>query len=410
MPSDPKAGDAGSLPPRPPRYRTGDAGLDAAIEDVARRLAEIRPREADRASTREAAYAREIMTTAAKLVIDGADIGDVKLTNSALKELRWAYRVFKPWRAVRKVTVFGSARTTSDAPAYAQALDLGRRMAELGWMVITGAGGGIMEAAHGGAGREASFGVNIQLPFEQAANETVRGDDKLVNFKYFFTRKLTFLKETDGIVLFPGGFGTHDEGFETLTLLQTGKADPMPVVFVEPPGSGYWREWQHYVERHLAAPGLISPDDTQLYRITDDVSRAIDEVTGFYRVYHSQRYVGTSCVLRLQCELAPERLDALNVEFARLLRKGRIEQAGALPDEAGQPEIAHLPRLVFDFRRDDFSGLRLLIDRINETAPEQLSPVHDVGPRPEEERAERGAVPGAAEPADDPDPASGAQS
>ena len=400
MPIDSKPGDAGSLPPRPPRYRTGDAGLDAAIEDIARRLAEIRPR--------EAAYAREIMTTAAKLVIDGADIGDVKLTNSALKELRWAFRVFKPWRATRKVTVFGSARTPAKDPAYAQAMELGRRMAELGWMVITGAGGGIMEAAHGGAGRDASFGVNIQLPFEQAANATVKGDDKLVNFKYFFTRKLTFLKETDAIVLFPGGFGTHDEGFETLTLLQTGKADPMPVVFVEPPGSGYWREWQNYVERHLAAPGLISPDDIHLYRITDNVPQAIEEVMGFYRVYHSQRYVGTSCVLRLQCELAPERLDLLNVEFARLLRSGRIEQAAALPDEAGQPEIAHLPRLVFDFRRDDFSGLRLMIDRINATPPEQLRAVPAIGPRPEEERAERGAVPGAREHDDDPDSSNGA--
>lgn len=390
------AGQQGDPPGsrRSSHFKTGDAAVDAAIDEVARQLPAGDPR--------RIAQAREIMTTAAKLVLDEADLGDMKLTNSALKELRWAYRTFKPWRSTRKATIFGSARTQPHEPAYAQAVDLGHRMAEIGWMVITGAGGGIMAAAHGGAGREASFGVNIQLPFEQSANETVRGDDKLVNFKYFFTRKLTFLKESDAVVLFPGGFGTHDEGFETLTLIQTGKTDTIPVVFVEPPGSGYWREWQQYVERHLGAAGLISPDDTRLYRITDDVSTAIDEVTKFYRVYHSQRYVGSLCVLRLQCELAPERIELLNAEFARLLRSGRIEQSPALPEESGQPEIGHLPRLAFDSKRDDFAGLRLLIDRINETPEPQLRRIAPAGPDVGEERAERGAVPQPLEGTDDP--------
>ena len=217
------------------RYRVGRPDLDAAIDAVVALL----PRGGDR----NVAFVREIMTTATKLHLEGATDGDVKLINSAMKELRYAFKTFAPYRDIRKVTVFGSARTREDEPAYRQATEFGRRMAELGWMVITGAGHGIMAAAHGGAGRERSFGVNIHLPFEQAANETVRGDLKLVNFKYFFTRKLVFIKETDGVVLFPGGFGTHDEAFETLTLMQTGKADPLPVVMVEPPGSTYWTEW-----------------------------------------------------------------------------------------------------------------------------------------------------------------------
>lgn len=374
---------------RPPRrYRTAQPDVDAAIDALIALL--------PAASPRHAHHARELVTTAAKLLLDGADLADMKLTNAALKELRYAFKVFKPWRQTRKVTVFGSARTRPDAPAYLQASEFGRRMAELGWMVITGAGGGIMAAAHGGAGREASFGVNIHLPFEQEANETVRGGERLVNFKYFFTRKLTFLKETDAIVLFPGGFGTHDEGFETLTLIQTGKADPVPVVFIEPPGSGYWREWADYVDRHLGSAGLISPDDTRLFRVTDSVDEALDEIARFYRVYHSQRWVGPRLVLRLQQELAASRITALEREFAPLLLAPRMTLSGPLPEEANQPEIAHLPRLVLQPRRDDFAALRILIDQLNATSPDEVRALAEGGPAPpapEEERAERGATP-----------------
>lgn len=368
-----------------PRYRVGRSELDEALD----RVLDLLPDDARRAER----FVREILVSGVKLALDDASPGDVKLINSAVKELRFAAKVFSPYRGVRKVSVFGSARTEARETAYQQAVAFGARMAELGWMVITGAGGGIMEAAHGGAGREASFGVNIHLPFEQEANETVRGGDRLVNFKYFFTRKLTFLKETDAVVLFPGGFGTHDEGFETLTLIQTGKADPLPVVFVEPPGSDYWREWHEYVERHLLAPGLISPTDTSLYKIVDDVGAAVDEVLAFYRVYHSQRYVGDRLVLRLLAPLPAARLVELEAEFEHLVREGRMELTEALPEEAGQPELAHLPRLVFHFTRDDFAGLRRLIDRINETpiaADEQLP---EVGPHPDDERADRGATP-----------------
>ena len=369
----------------PRKYRAGNPEIDDAIDRVVALLLDSQPA--------RAAAVREIMTTAAKLSLDGAALGDVKLTNSAMKELRYAYKLFSPWRHHRKVTVFGSARTKPAEAAYVQAVELGRAFAAIHWMVITGAGGGIMEAAHGGAGREASFGVNIHLPFEQQANEVVRGGDKLVNFKYFFTRKLTFIKETDAVVLFPGGFGTHDEGFETLTLLQTGKSDPLPVVFIEPPGSGYWAEWLSYVERHLMGAGLISPGDLSLFRVVDDVAAAVEEVTGFYRVYHSQRYVRSLLVIRMQHELSPQRLEELNAEFAPIVKSGRIEQRAALPEESETPELAHLPRLVFEHRRDDFATLRRLIDRINETPESERRLVAPAAPAAGPERSERGATP-----------------
>jgi uncharacterized protein (TIGR00730 family) len=340
------------------------------------------------------------MTTVAKMLMEGGAVGDLKLCNSAMKELRWAFKVFGPARSTRKVSVFGSARTEPGEPAYEQARDFGAQMAAKGWGVITGAGDGIMAAAHGGAGRAASYGVNIELPFEQQANETVRGDQKLVNFKYFFTRKLVFLKETDAIVLFPGGFGTHDEGFETLTLIQTGKADPLPVVFVEPVGSDYWAEWHDYVVRHLKEPGLISPHDIELYSVTESVDEAVAEVERFYRVYHSQRFVGEHLVLRLQSRLAPERLTDLESEFAGLIRSGGFEQRGPLEPETVQPGLAQLPRLVFNYTRADAAGLRRLINALNDTPEELLQPVAAVGPDPNEERADRGGTPEPDEPED----------
>jgi hypothetical protein len=371
------------------RYRVGRAEVDEAIE---RLVALAAGPDAD--TDRRATYVREIVTSAVKLLLDEAATGDVKLVNSAVKELRYAFKVFAPYRVARKVTVFGSARTQPHEPAFEQAQEFGASMATHGWMIITGAGPGIMAAAHGGAGRQRSFGVNIHLPFEQAANETVRGDDKLINFKYFFTRKLVFLKETDAIVLFPGGFGTHDEGFETLTLIQTGKAEPMPVVFVEPPGSDYWAEWHEYVVRHLEKPGLISPNDTRLYLITDDVSRAVDEVCRFYRVYHSQRYVGDRLVLRLLGAPSPEQVEALNAEFGFVLSSGRIEASGPLPEE-DEPDLAALPRLVLRPRRDDPAAIRLLLDRVNALDVGRPEPAPRIAPAGGDARAERGAVPGA---------------
>ena len=373
---------------------TGQAGIDAALNELCSQL--------PGAGELRVELARQLMTTAAKMVLEGASVGDLKLVNSAVKELRWAFKVFGPHRDTRKVSVFGSARTLPGEPAYEQAREFGARMASTGWGVITGAGDGIMAAAHGGAGRASSFGVNIELPFEQLANETVRGDQKLVNFKYFFTRKLVLLKETDAIVLFPGGFGTHDEGFEALTLIQTGKADPLPVVFIEPAGSSYWQEWHAYVERHLRAPGLISPHDTDLYMVTDDVGAAAGELERFYRVYHSQRYVDDRLALRLQSRLSDERVAELERAFAHLLISGGFEQRGPFQEEIAQPEIAHLPRLVLHYNRADAAGLRHLLDAINDTPPEQLEAVRAVGPDPNEERADRGGTPEPDEP-DEPD-------
>ena len=221
---------------------------------------------------------RQILVTGLRLLHDGADPSDLRLTNNALKELRHAFRVFSPYLHHRKVAVFGSARTEKGSPDWEQARVFAEKIVAAGWMVITGAGSGIMAAAQGGAGREASFGVNIRLPFEQQANKVIRDDPKLVNFKYFFTRKLIFVKESDAVVLLPGGFGTHDEGFETLTLVQTGKTDPMPLVLLDHPGSDYWHEWKKYVAAHLLGRGLISEEDLSLYTITDSIEDACREI------------------------------------------------------------------------------------------------------------------------------------
>ena len=372
-------------------YATGDREIDRQIEILVQSVP---------ASDRRAAeYVRQIVTTAMKMLDEKASLGDLKLVNSALKELRWAFRVFGPTRDARKVTVFGSARTHPGEAAYEQAIEFGARMAERGWGVITGAGEGIMAAAHGGAGREKSWGVNIELPFEQEANETVRGGPQLVNFKYFFTRKLIFIKETDAVVLFPGGFGTHDEGFEALTLIQTGKADPIPVIFVEPPGSEYWKEWAAYVERHLAAPGLISPDDSALYSVTADVDSAVAAIERFYSVYHSQRFVGEMLVLRVQAEISARRLDELNERFAAILKSGRIEASAALPAEGDH--LAELPRLVLHYNRADAAGLRRLIDAINDTPADERRAIASVGRDPGDARDDRGRTPPVGDGSDD---------
>jgi hypothetical protein len=273
--------------------------------------------------------------------------------------------VFAPYRQRRKVTVFGSARVTPEHPAYRQAVEFGRRAAEAGFMVITGAASGIMEAGHVGAGRENSIGVNILLPFEQEANSVIAGDAKLMHLKYFFTRKLLFVKESDAVALFPGGFGTQDEGFEVLTLIQTGKSHLFPVVMVDEPGGDYWKEWQRYVETALLRRRLISPDDLHLYKITDSVDEAMAEILHFYRVYHSMRYVNGSLVLRLQHALPEGLLERIRTEFADILEGGTFEQIPALPEEANDVHLAALPRLRFRFDRRSLGRLRLLIDTIN---------------------------------------------
>jgi uncharacterized protein (TIGR00730 family) len=324
-------------------------------------LAEAR---APRVGTEE--YIQQIKDTADKLLRDRTGRGDVKMLAVALRELRYCLKVFAAYRGTRKVTVFGSARTKPEHPAFQAAEDFGREIADAGWMVITGAGNGIMEAGHIGAGRDNSFGLNILLPFEQSANPVVHGDPKLMTLRYFFTRKLMFIKESDAVVLFPGGFGTHDEAFEALTLVQTGKSHIFPIVLVDEPGGTYWRTWHAFIEKELLQRGYISPADRFLYKVTDSVAEAVEEVTGFYRVYHSMRYVHGDLVLRLNERLSAEKLSKLNHDFADIRLGGTFIQSDALSEESNEPSLAHLPRLRFHFDRHAVGRLRQLIDAINE--------------------------------------------
>jgi uncharacterized protein (TIGR00730 family) len=315
-------------------------------------------------SNRNSDLVDQIKETADKLVRDGASRGDMKILARTLRELRYAFKVYSQHRHRRKVTVFGSARTPDDDPAYVQAMDFGRAMAERDWMVITGAASGIMEAGHRGAGRENSMGLNILLPFEQEANPIILGDDKLVHMKYFFTRKLMFVKECHAFVCLPGGFGTLDEGLEVLTLLQTGKRDMAPVVLLDAPGHEYWSHFQSLVDV-LERKRMISPEDTSLYKITDNCQEAVDEVIGFFRVYNSMRYVKQKLVFRLNEPLHEVLLSDINEAFADILAEGEFEQRGALGEEKDEPDLAALPRLVFQFNRRSLGRLRQLIDVIN---------------------------------------------
>jgi len=323
------------------------------------------PTEHDPDLSGSAKLVEEIKETADKFARDHAAVGDLKIVSRALRELRYAFKVFTPYRRDRKVTVFGSARTKPEHPAYQAALEYGRRMAQAGWYVVTGAGHGIMEAAHVGAGRKMSMGLNIMLPFEQSANYVINRDEKLVNLRYFFTRKLMFVKEVHAVVLFPGGFGSQDELFETLTLIQTGKRDMMPVVCVDEPGGTYWKNWLKFIEENMLTEGLISPADLSLFRVTDDVDDAVEEVLGFYCVYNSMRYVRDKLYLRLHFAPDAALLERLNEEFAGILSEGKIEVVGASELETGDEHLRDLPRLALHFNRRDFGKLRQLIDVIN---------------------------------------------
>ncbi len=301
-----------------------------------------------------------------RLVQDHTSRGDLKILSRTLRELRHAFKVFGPYRHTHKVAVFGSARTPDNDPRYRQAHEFGRAMAEAGWLVVTGAGGGIMEAGHQGAGRDNSMGLNILLPFEQSANRFVAGDPKLVHMKYFFTRKLVFVKESNAICLLPGGFGTLDEGLEVLTLLQTGKRDMVPVVFLDAPGGTYWKSFLGFVQEHLLKGGMIESQDLSLFKLTDRVDEAVREILSFFRIYQSMRFVREKLVLRLNQAPDKATLERLEDEFSGILSKGRFEVCGPLSEERDEPDLADLPRLVFYFNRRDLGRLRQLIDWLNE--------------------------------------------
>ena len=351
----------------------------AAPQDLAARMADELPDDAfDLDPTESIRHSRspvtmesliaEIKQNADKLARDNAALGDVKILARALKELRYAFKIFTPYRQHRKVTVFGSARTKREHPSYQQSVEFGRRMAALGWMVLTGAGGGIMEGAHVGAGREMAMGVNIMLPFEQSANPIIDKDHKLINLKYFFTRKLLFVKEVSAIALFPGGFGTQDECFETLTLVQTGKHELMPIVCVDDPGNGYWQKWRRYLQDELLSEGLIAPEDLSLFKVTNSVDAAIDEILHFFRAYHSMRFVRGKLILRLNLPVSDDLLTRLNDEFTDLLESGRIERATAHRLESDEPEALALPRLTLNFDRKKVGRLRQMVDLLNDEA------------------------------------------
>lgn len=326
----------------------------------------------------------DMLQAVLKLARDQPGRGEMKLMARSYKELRYAFKVFKPYRARRKVSIFGSARTPADSPNYRLAVEFARRCAQAGFMIITGAGGGIMAAGHEGGGAARSFGVAIRLPAEQRTNPHIEKDEKLIHFRYFFSRKLVFVKETHAIALFPGGFGTHDEGFEVLTLVQTGRADPLPIVLLEAPGGAYWQEWDRFIKGQVLREGLISPEDVSLYFITSDAQAATEHICRFYRNYHSCRYQGGELYLRVRHAPTPAELADLNARFADIVTGGAIAVG---PAETGDEDalVPAYPRIVLRFDRQNFARLRQLIDALNALPSLPAGPE----PRPADTQGER---------------------
>jgi uncharacterized protein (TIGR00730 family) len=340
------------------RYSTGVEELD---ERIAQLVAETSMTE------REAGIITEIVTTALLLAKDTASRLDLKIVNAALKEMRYAFKVFAPYREVHKVTVFGSARSRPGDPDYEQARAFGKLMAENGWMVVTGAGPGSMEAANEGAGAAKSFGVNIRLPFEAEPNPVLADDPKLINFKYFFTRKLMFIKEASAFVLLPGGFGTMDEAFELLTLMQTGKSDMHPIVFLDPPGGTYWKRFVEFVRTDLIDTGYVTRTDMNMLKFTDNVDVAAKEISDFYANYDSMRFVGSRLILRLKHAPDDARLAELSAEFADIIVRGAITRTEPIGSEVADGDALDMERITFEFDRANYGRLRTLIDALNAT-------------------------------------------
>lgn len=343
----------------PPQRRADSPEIAARIDELIKDMGAS-------PSTFDARLIHDLIATSLKLIPDRRHTGELKLIAASVKELRYAFNVFAKYPDPHKVTIFGSARTPTDHPDYTAAVEFSKLMAAMGWMSITGAGGGIMEAGHVGPGRDKSFGVAIRLPFEQSTNEIIAGDSKLIHFRYFFTRKLMFISQSEAVALFPGGFGTMDEAFEVLTLIQTGKASMVPIVLCEGAGETYWEDFLRFMRDGLLSRGWISPEDLHLMRVCKTPAEAADHIAEFYRVYHSSRYVRDDLVIRLNRPLREADIDALNLEFAKLLRTGRIVQRGPYDVES---DHLSLPRLAFTHTRRDFGLVRLMIDRINATQP-----------------------------------------
>lgn len=315
------------------------------------------------------------LSTIVRMAGEDLDRLDWKIISSSLQDMENAFQMFYPYRHVRKIVMFGSARVSAASPEYQMAKDFGSAIANQGFMVITGGGGGIMQAGNEGATAERSFGLNIQLPFEQGSNPFIAGDRKALNFKYFFTRKLFFLRESDALALFPGGFGTLDEAFECLTLTQTGKFGPAPLVLLDRPGGDYWHDWDAFVQKQLRGRGLISANDRSLYTITDDIEVACEAIASFYLVYHSCRYVNEKLVIRLKSELSDASVDQLNADFSDIVVTGKIEKSQALPPEIGD-ETFEFPRLTLHFNQRDLGRLYELIATINQMGAASPAAAH----------------------------------
>jgi len=348
------AGGIYALPSKP--RSIGDPEFDKRIHELVE----------DWGCNRSTDLVQEMIVTALKMGRENINIADLKLFNRALRELRYAARVFAPYTAFKKVVVFGSARTPPTDPAYLAAEEFARKMVQHNYMIITGGGDGIMGGAQRGAGREKSFGLNIRLPFEQKANEVIEGDQKLINFNYFFTRKLNFVKETHAVALFPGGFGTMDEGFEVLTLMQTGKGRIFPLVLIDSPGGNYWKTWFAFLSEYLLKLGLIGETDLNFFKMTDSVDDAIAEILRFYKNFVSYRWVGKRMVVRMNRQLSAGAIAKLNIDFKDILLQAAIEQTAALPEEKNEPELAALPRLILIPNQRQYGRIRQLIDAVND--------------------------------------------
>lgn len=342
------------MPESKNHYSVGQSKADRLIEEL---VEFCEPR----AEIRD--LLREILTTSVKLGLESDNVGEMKLINSSLKEMRYALKVFCAYEETRRAVIFGSARTPESDPCYQMAMETAKRLTEVGWMTITGAGGGIMEAGNRGAGPGNSFGINISLPFEQQSNPYIQGDPKLMHFRYFFTRKLSFMKESDATILFPGGFGTLDEGYETLTLVQTGKMEPRPILMMEPEGGTYWPSWMKFAEKELLQKNLISQDDLTLFEIIHNIDEAIVYLQDYYRVFHSMRYSGKFVIIRLHQEPPPDMVRQWSRDFQDIITEGEMETGASRPEENG--EFPDLPRLFFKFNNKTFARLHLLIIRIN---------------------------------------------
>jgi uncharacterized protein (TIGR00730 family) len=306
----------------------------------------------------------DVIESGLKMLKDVRSRGDAKVIQTAIRELRYQFRLFSGYEG-RRVCIFGSARSHPESPEYQLAVELGKKIADAGFMVITGAGPGIMQAGLEGAGQERSFGCNIRLPWEQSANPVIEDDKKLITFRYFFTRKFTFVRQSDAIALFPGGFGTLDELFEVLTLVQTGKRRPMPIVLIDKPGGTYWKTWDHHVRAHLLRGGLISEDDLHLYQLTESADQAVRWILRFYRNFHSTRFVRELLVIRLRNSPSPTAIAALNEDFSDIVDGEPFQIIEPTKDERDDNDHLNLPRVAFGFNRRHYGRLRQVIDALN---------------------------------------------